>query len=225
MSAAVVSPRGIPDARSHGSPATCAASPRRRAGDRLGELRGARRRRRGQPGQAAQGPVPPRLVRHPRGGLRGRPARLRDLAAPSGSPRTGRSPSSGWATSAGRSRHTAASPPAASGSSPSSTTTPRVVGTSVGGRRVRPMTDLARPRRRAGAGHRRHRHPGRLRPGGLRRAHRGRGPLDPQLRPAARSPSLTASSSARSTCRPSCRSSHSTSSASPPLAAAKVATS
>ena len=42
-------------------------------------LRGARRRGRRQLGQAAQGPVPPRLVRHPRRGLRRRVPRLPDL--------------------------------------------------------------------------------------------------------------------------------------------------
>ena len=86
--------------------------------------RGAGRGRRGELGQAAQGPVLPRLLRHPRGRLRrrdARPSRSRRDARADPAPR--RSRSSASATSATRSPATAGSPPAASASPRCSTPT------------------------------------------------------------------------------------------------------
>ena len=213
MTADPSSPSGHP--RRHGRPATgVPARPDRlrRARHRLGLLRGARRRRGGAQRQAAQGPLPPRLLRRARGRLRGRLPRLPDL------PRA--RPDPGLAR--GHRRHGQPRPRARRLQRLRHPRLPRRRPARPGPRAARPADrrpDRAahgrpgRAGRRAGPGHRRHRHPRRLRPGRLRPAGRARASARSSTSRRACSSSPTASTCARSTCPPSCRSSPSTSSA------------
>ena len=145
----------------------------RRARVTDGLLRGARRRGRRQLRQAAQGPVPPRLVRHPGRRLRRRLPRLPDLprARPdpglAGRHRRHRQPRP-RARQLRRLRHPRL--PRRRAARPD----PTCVGETVAGLDGQPADELEELVAHAGPRHRRHRHPGRRRPGGLRPAGRRR---------------------------------------------------
>ena len=106
--------------------------------------------RRREQRQAAQGPVLPRQLRHPRGRVRRRLPALPDRPRRSASPRTGRSSSSGSATWATRWPTTPGSAAAASGSSRCSTPTRPATHEIVAGVDVRPFSDMERSSREHG---------------------------------------------------------------------------
>ena len=110
-------------------------------------------------------------------------------------------------------RTTAASPPAASASRRSSTPTRRWSAAEIARLWSSTPTRWSRPSSRSRRRYRRHRHPGRIRPGGLRPPCRRRGHEHPQLRARRDSACRAASTCVRSTCRSSCRSWPSTRSA------------
>ena len=128
-------------------------------------LRGARGGRRGPLGQAAQGPVPPRApTACAVSATRWTTSPTRSRAS-SASPRTGRWPSSAWATSGTRSPPTAGSRRVASGWSALLDQDPAMIGEEVAGLAGAAIDELralvAEQRRRD----RRHRHARRRRPG------------------------------------------------------------
>ena len=183
---------------------------------RHGLVRGAGRGRRRRLGQAAQGPLAPRLVRHPRRRLRGRVPRQPDLPRARPDPglarrhRRRRQPRP-RARQLRRVRDAAGSP-----SSPCWTPRESVVGEKVAGLPVQPVDDLEDVVRALGVqigvvATPAPRWPRRSATGWSRPA----SPASSTSRPACcRCP--PASWSAGSTCRPSCRSSPSTSSAGSP---------
>ena len=212
-------PRAVPRRPSPGWPPTSACWPRWPTGPSRTvsseELAAAAGR---ELGQAAQGPVLPRLVRHPRRRLRRRHPDRADLAHPRAHRAPLASPSSASATSARRWPATRVR-------------LPRLPHRRAARRRPGPgRHDDPRPGR---ARHRRARRdrapsssitiavlavPGRRRAGGLRPARRGRRHQHPELRPGRAVGARRTSTCARSTSPPSCRSCPSTRTARPPAA-------
>ncbi len=135
-----------------------------------------------QLGQAAQGPVLPGLVRHPRGRLRRRLPRLPDL------PRARPDPGLGLRDRRGRFARARARElrrlllPRLPHRGPDRRR-PGPGRRDPGRRRGQPAGRAGVDHRRARGDHRRHRHPRRRRPGGLRPPGGGRRDQHPQLRP------------------------------------------
>ena len=208
--------RGIPDATVARLPVYLRAlHSARRGRHRHRLLRRARHGRRRQLGQGAQGPVLPRLVRHPGRRLRRRLPGPPDLARARPDPALG-------------GRHRRHRQPRARPRAVRRLRHPRLPGRRADRRRPRAGSGewvdgvAVSARRRHGRGgprargvDRRHRDSGRRRPGRLRPAGRGRRHEHPQLRPDRADRARRASTCARSTCPSSCRSSPSTSSARP----------
>ena len=147
---------------SPGVPAGAQRDERRRHHDVFQPRAGRRRRR--QQRQAAQGPLPPRLLRHPRRRVRRGVPPLPDLPRDRPDPGLARRRSSGSATSATRSPTTPASPRAASAPSRCSTPTSSRHGEVVAGPGDPRLRGPRGGRRRARRRHRRDRDPGRSPP-------------------------------------------------------------